>query len=324
MNNVIIFGANSFVGSHLIERLIVRSDISLTLVARVTSQKQLEEKYKNIPRLNMVFLNNFFLDDLKNLLISKNIIINLLYIEDSIDDNLNFSRRLKVAAITNGVRKLIHISTADIIGRNSDNNINELISPKPLSSYAVSKFKIEQEFLNNNNDDNLLDVVILRPTAIFGVGGKNMNKIISDLCFGNKFINYIKLCLYSNRNLNLVSVEKVVDACIFLMDIKIKVRNQIFFISDDDSNNNNFSFVVAAISSSFPINIIKIFPIYIPIMILKFLLFILGKNNINPLSSYSSSKLYSYGFTTSQNFEKNLQKYIISYHSILSSSSMKF
>lgn len=310
MNNVIIFGATSFVGSHLIDSLIERDDVCLTIVARLINLNELEDKYKGKSRLNLVFHKDLAYEELNTLLHNKNTIINLVYIDNSIDANINFIKNLKLAAINNNVNRLIHFSTADIVGRNSTLDVNESILPKPIGLYAISKFNIENQLLRFNHDD-ALDVVVLRPTAIFGPGGKNLNKTILDLYCGNQFINFLKSFIYGNRNVNLVSVFRVVDACIFLMDFRARLHREVFFISDDDSHLNNFADVASTIRNILSVTPSKLLPIKCPIFILKLVLLIMNKNNINPLCTYSTSKLYSFGFKSNQNFESNLSQYII-------------
>lgn len=72
------------------------------------------------------------------------------------------------AAKSARVRRLVHVSTADVYGSGQSARITEKTLPKP--SYAYEKLRLfEEEWLLDEAGDDL-DVVILRPTRIFGQG----------------------------------------------------------------------------------------------------------------------------------------------------------
>src|SRR5690242_9727918 len=66
------------------------------------------------------------------------------------------------------IRRLVHVSTADVFGSQSSARITEKTLPKP--AYAYEKLRLfEEEWLLDEAGDEL-DVVILRPTRVFGEG----------------------------------------------------------------------------------------------------------------------------------------------------------
>jgi nucleoside-diphosphate-sugar epimerase len=66
------------------------------------------------------------------------------------------------------VRRLVHVSTADVYGPDQTGRITEKAIPKPV--YAYEKLRLfEEEWLLDEAGDEL-EVVIVRPTRVFGEG----------------------------------------------------------------------------------------------------------------------------------------------------------
>jgi nucleoside-diphosphate-sugar epimerase len=72
------------------------------------------------------------------------------------------------AAKSARIRRFVHVSTADVYGSGQSARVTEKTLPKP--SYAYEKLRLfEEEWLLDEAGDEL-EVVILRPTRIFGQG----------------------------------------------------------------------------------------------------------------------------------------------------------
>jgi 2-alkyl-3-oxoalkanoate reductase len=76
-------------------------------------------------------------------------------------------KRVVDAARRAGVRRLVHLSTADVFGPDHFARINEKTKPHPVHAYERLKLLEERWLLKAAPD---LEVVILRPARIFGVG----------------------------------------------------------------------------------------------------------------------------------------------------------
>jgi dTDP-D-glucose 4,6-dehydratase len=133
--------------------------------------------------------------------------------------------------------KLIHVSTAIVDGSSSDNVITEDSPCYPESSYEIAKYRSEI-FLKEKLKDKI-NLIILRPTAIFGENCKNLIQNLKFIKYKNIFLNYLKSCVFSERKMNLVSVENVASALLFLVNSK-SIQDETFIISDDDDNQNNY------------------------------------------------------------------------------------
>jgi nucleoside-diphosphate-sugar epimerase len=72
------------------------------------------------------------------------------------------------AAKSARIRRFVHVSTADVYGPDQPARITEKTTPKP--AYAYEKLRqFEEEWLLDETADEL-DVVIVRPTRVFGEG----------------------------------------------------------------------------------------------------------------------------------------------------------
>jgi nucleoside-diphosphate-sugar epimerase len=76
-------------------------------------------------------------------------------------------RRIVVAARDAGIRRLVHVSTADVFGSGHEGQITEKTLPKPAHAYEKLRL-FEEEWLLKEAGD--LEVVILRPGRVFGAG----------------------------------------------------------------------------------------------------------------------------------------------------------
>jgi nucleoside-diphosphate-sugar epimerase len=75
--------------------------------------------------------------------------------------------RVVNAARSAGVRRIVHVSTADVYGPDHFKRINEKAALRPAHAYERLKL-MEETWLFENVDD--IEVVVLRPARVFGIG----------------------------------------------------------------------------------------------------------------------------------------------------------
>ena len=160
------------------------------------------------------------------------------------------------------------------------------------------------------------DVVILRPTSVFGPRGEAVNKLASDLATGSRLRNYLKSCLFDRRKMNLVHIANVVASILFLMPRTEHFGGEVFIVSDDDSPINNFADVERFLMQEFRAPHYSLPRLLMSPCLLVFLLRCLGRNNINPHCYYVQDKLESLGFTKPVSFENGLTEYANWYRSV--------
>jgi nucleoside-diphosphate-sugar epimerase len=76
-------------------------------------------------------------------------------------------KRLLEAARRARVRRIVHVSTADVFGPDHPTRVSEKTKPHPVHAYERLKM-FEEEWLRNTAPD--LEVVTLRPARVFGAG----------------------------------------------------------------------------------------------------------------------------------------------------------
>jgi nucleoside-diphosphate-sugar epimerase len=303
-------GASGYIGKNFVEALLKLGIYRMKLLSRSTDQKMAGADY-NVE----VFKGDLREpESLHGFLERDCTVINLVYLwGESEAVNLEAMANLLDACKAAGIRRLIHCSTAAVVGRATDDLITEDTPCHPVTEYGVTKLKVEQAIIVAARD--CFDVAILRPTSVFGPEGNPLKKLASDLVSGSRLSNYLKSCLFGKRRMNLVSVANVVCAIIFIMRRDEDFCGEIFIVSDDDSPTNNFIDVEKFLMSEFRINTYAIPRIPLPLWLLGFLLGAMGRNNINPYCNYDPEKLLSFGFKRAVTFETALAEYAAWYRS---------
>lgn len=311
MNTIAITGASGFIGKHLVTELLRLDGFRIKLLSRDCKRDSgaLNEKGVEIVEGDLRKP-----ESLRGFLEEGCTVVNLVYLRGAGGaENIAAVTNLLEACKSAIVGRLIHCSTADVVGRVLDNFVTESIPCLPATEYGITKLKIENAILATAKDN--FDAGILRPTAVFGSGGGNLRKLANDLTTKNRLQNYLKSCLFDKRRMNLVSVTNVVAAIIFLINRTENLNGEIFIVSDDDSPSNNFADVERFLMREFGIPDYSLPCLPVPPAFLKFLLICLSRNNINPLCNYSSDKLLSLGYERASSFETGLAEFAAWYRS---------
>lgn len=235
-------------------------------------------------------------------------VVNLVYLRDRTkQENLKAIVNVAEACAKVKIKRLIHCSTAAVVGRVPVKTIDENTTCNPINEYEITKLAVENILLDKYGC--LLDVVILRPTAVFGPRGKNLLKLANDLRYGNRAINYSKSCLFNHRKMNLVYIDNVVSAIAFLIDYNKKFFGEIFIISDDEYHSNNYRDVERYLMKNLGYKdyLLPRFPL--PFSLLCFFLKLARKSNLNPASVYDCRKLLDAGFKKPVLFEQGLASF---------------
>ena len=143
---------------------------------------------------------------------------------------VNVEGTLKLArdCVSVGVRRFVYVSSIKVNGEENIVPYTPYSLPKPTDPYGISKWEAEQG-LRKIASETALEVVIVRPTLVYGPGVKanflNMMKIIS---------KGIPLPLASiNNKRSLIYVENLVDA-LAICATHPKAAGQTFLVSDGE------------------------------------------------------------------------------------------
>jgi nucleoside-diphosphate-sugar epimerase len=312
MNTIAIIGASGYIGRHLVARLALQCGNRVRVLTR--NQASIPMPIIWPSNVEIIKGNLFDKKSLLELLEPGCILINLAYLWQSDElENLAVIRNLLEACEIAQVKRLIHCSTAAVVGRISDNNINEETPCRPLTKYGIIKLKIEQEIIRVSN--GTLETAILRPTGVFGAGGEPLIKLSNDLLARSRLRNYLKSCLFGRRRMNLVHIENVVAAIQFLIQRYERIEGEIFIVSDDKTAINNFLDIEQFLMRKLDCPRYPYPRIPLPLGVLSLLLRIMGRNNINPRCNYEQGKLESIGFKSPMAFEEGLSAYADWYRS---------
>lgn len=301
-SKIAIIGGTGFIGRRLVDYFIENNIDKISLLTR---NKNIKSFDKCVSLIEGNLSSRDALDTLTN---NQNIVINLAYINSDFQANINAMEMLVESCIKSGVKKLIHFSTAIVVGRVEERIINEETKCNPFNEYEKTKLAIEKKLLSITKDK--IELIILRPTAVFGQGGLNLVKTIESNSNQPRIFSSLKLMLNSYRLMHLVSVDYVVEAVHYLITIQENLSGEIFILSMDDQKNNNYFYItnrIALISNE------SIFPKrFFPFskILLEFLLRLLRRSQIKPYQIYSNQKIKSYGFSSELSFEKSIDEFV--------------
>jgi nucleoside-diphosphate-sugar epimerase len=210
-NIIVVTGAGGYIGKYLVSALCARN-YSVNVISR-TADIVLSKCETNV--------HVSILDDISSIekaLEPGSIMVILAFMRKARrESNLEIISNILPACERKGVKRLLHCSTADVVGRNSDNVITESSECRPLTQYSKMKLKIERLVINRSNGE--YEAGILRPTAVFGQGSENLKKLAHDLSLRNDLFNYLKSCLFDLRRMTLVHISNVISSTILLVNI---------------------------------------------------------------------------------------------------------
>ncbi len=301
MSRIIVFGATGFIGRFLIQEL---SPDTSSMVTRILPEKL----HQDGRRWLIADLLN--LSSIEQVLSSGATVINLAYSKSSTaEDNIKMAENLVQACIRAKISRLVHCSTAVVVGGNSSSIVNEETVCSPVTAYEKTKYEIEKVF--SNAMDKKLSVYILRPTGVIGPGGKNLKKMISNIKDGNATVNFIRSSVYGARKLNLVPVNDVVKALLYLSE-QTSISPGTYICSADDDADNQYD-CIEKIMRELLMKQSRIRPFSFPDQVLNTLLrFSRSGGGRFPNRIYSSDKLLHAGFRRSTSIMQAVKEFVLS------------
>lgn len=170
--NVLVTGGNGFVGAHLVQRLLERGHRVSTLDPHSgLRDSELRDQGATLVRGSVTNA-----EDVERAMRDQEIVFHLaspfgdiLQPDDAYwDIEVNGTRNVLATAERYGVRRVVHCSTQGVHGiiTNPPGDENSPIAPRDYYCYAKAEGeKICREFLDRD-----LDLVVVRPTSVYGPG----------------------------------------------------------------------------------------------------------------------------------------------------------
>ena len=301
---VAVTGASGFLGRHFIKELTQEPDVVVRALAH-------EESGQTHPTSgNLTWIRGRMEDKrcLCQLLVRDGCLVHLAYPPNwDVERHLAATEVLARAAAEVGVRRVVHCSTAMVVGALTATRVDEGTHCNPATTYERTKLLIEQSL--STLLEGVVELVVLRPSAILGIGGKNLIKLAGELTFGSRYTNYARSCLMGRRTMNLVCVENVSAALLFLLKRKQTSVLEKYFVSDDDDPGNNFRSVEQALMEHLLIQDYGVPILPVPLFVLAAVLRMRGRSCANPRRLYDSSMLVRAGYRKTTTLAHGLARF---------------
>ena len=233
--NILITGAEGFIGSNLADRLKDKKHKLYLCVSKRSS-------FENLKNVFVVCKGRLEDNDLNILTKNIDVIVHCAGLAHNINSFKNYSTYFSVnclltvklanSAIKNKVKKFIFLSTAGIHSDFISNGITitEGTHVNPRSAYTKSKHIAEESLVNISKDTNM-DLVILRPPAVYGKGVKGNLKILS-FFIDNKIPLPFKSFDINKRSY--ISITNLIDLISLIIDYRKKVSG-VFLVANRES-----------------------------------------------------------------------------------------
>ncbi len=296
-----IAGASGFIGSHLLDRLAERGGCRLRVLTRHADH--------SFPADCQVVRGDLADEQaLGDFLAGADLLINLAWPSDILD--VDGHRRLALglgrACLDAGVGRVLHVSTATVVGRVAQRRVNERTPCQPANAYERGKLAAEEglrEALAGR-----LDYAVLRPTAVFGPGSLNLRKLAATLTTAPAWRRRLLRFLHGRRRLHLVSVDEVVDALLFLAFDPEPLGGETFIVSADRIPANQYQAVDALLGEALGVGA-RPATLHLPGALLGLGLRLLGRSQSDPSLHYDAAKLAARGFVGQHDFAAAIRAY---------------
>lgn len=229
--NLLVTGASGFIGSKLLERLnlsLVKA-LGRNLPVNLPCSQFYKQDIGNSTNYSKVLCN---IDTIIHIAARVHIMSDESstplndYREVNTEGTLNLARQ----AVSAGVTRFVFLSSIKVNGENTELNIpfKSTDGRHPEDFYGQSKSEAEEQLLQLAEETGL-EVVIIRPTLVYGPGVKaNFASLMGLISKGIPLpFSYI-----TDNKRSLVSVNNLVDLIITCIDHP-KAANQVFLVSDD-------------------------------------------------------------------------------------------
>jgi nucleoside-diphosphate-sugar epimerase len=286
IRTVAITGATGFIGRHLLGRLARRRDLAL----RALTRGPLDSCLPHAPGLQWIRGDLADPGAARALLEPGCVLIDLAFpAQWPREKHREAAAVLAEAAASARIHRVLHCSTAAVAGRAAERVITEETAARPATEYEVTKLAIEEMW--RARAAGRYELAILRPTAVFGAGGRNLLKLARDLERGGGLTNYLRSSVFGRRRMNLIPVDNVTAAFEFLLDHPGPLDREIYIVAQDEDPSNNFRDVERLLGAALGVRPAPVPGLPVPGFVLAGLLWLAGRSNANPDRIYDGSKL---------------------------------
>ena len=235
MSNLLITGANGFIGRALISKLALQTNhfIRASIRKKIIQFPSQIEVVENMDASG----NTNWADVLKDIDIVVHLFARVHVMDDKVADpllefrNINVHATIALAkkAAKLGIKRFVFLSSVKVNGESTFHKpFSEFDLPHPQDAYATSKWEAE-EALRKISKDTGMEVVIIRSPLVYGPNVK---------------ANFLKMMQYIKRGIplplgaiqnkrSLIGIDNLIDFILTTISHP-KAANQTFLISDDE------------------------------------------------------------------------------------------
>lgn len=297
----IVTGASGFIGKHLIATLSKSASQSIRAVTR-SSPSLFTSDNRNVE-----FIQGDITDksSLLAMLSPGATVVNLAFSNMmSAGVTINSISDMIEACADKGIKRLIHCSSISVYGR-VRGEVDENTKCAPNDEYGRNKLAIEEILIDKVR--GRFELVILRPSEVFGVGGKALLSLMESLQNNGLLWNYMRSSLNRRRRTHFVPVQAVVDAIQFLIEEKRKLDCEVFIVSADDDPLNNYHDIEKILIDALSLTMYPVPKVPVPRLVLEKVLLAAGRPTIDSQIVFSPEKLKKFGFYNKYNISQELK-----------------
>lgn len=241
MTTLAITGATGFVGGGLVQACASRSDLRLKLLVRnPAAAAPLAGAHITLHQGDLTDP-----ESLRRFLAPGDTLVHLAYLDGQPTANVQAVTALATAARAAGVRRVVHCSTALVVGTGRARLVDESTVPEPTSDYQVTKLELERLFREGLGPE--VPLAILRPTEVMGPGGEGLREMVARVRSQSPARAAVYRMILGSRRFNYVCVQNVAAALLTLVDAPLASHGEVFNLSDDDDPDNSYAAVEALI-----------------------------------------------------------------------------
>lgn len=235
MKTLAITGASGFIGRHLVDTCRIAGDVRLQVLSRRGAPMGVDD--------GVIHCIGDLTDpgSLDAVVGTADCVIHLAYLAGGRAANIAAAENLVAAAIRAGVRRIVHCSTAVVVGNVAASPVGDDTPPRPRGPYQEIKFAIENAL--RAKAGSAIELAILRPTEVIGPGGAGLAGMIRQTRDGVALLSAARRALFGARRFNYVPVRNVVEALLLLARTEVVQRGTVYNVSDDDDADNTYGAV---------------------------------------------------------------------------------